>query len=68
MSEYSPRNARPLEATNHHYPFYQELLKGGKVWRDDKLNGIKEWLTLDHPGIQDNAANISYFGYKDLSL
>ena len=51
-----------------HYPFFVELINGGRVWRDDKLNQKQEWLTLDHPRIDSNPANVCLFGYSDLSL
>lgn len=51
-----------------HYPFYCALKAGEKVWRNDPLNNIREWLTLDHPSIQGDPANITNFGYNDLSL
>ena len=51
-----------------HYPFFVELMNGGRVWRDDTLNRKKEWLTLAHPRINGNPANVCLFGYNDLSL
>lgn len=66
-TEYSKRNTRPPEPTSEHHPFFLELQRGGRVWRNDKLNDVREWLTLDHPGIQGNPANVCYFGYRDLS-
>ena len=67
-TKYEPRNARPPSEQSPHHPFYLALQEGREVLRDDKLNDEKETLTLDHPGIQGNAANIIYFGYADLSL
>jgi len=59
---------RTVYSEGAHYPFYKELQNGGKVWRDDPRNGIQEWLTLDHPDIHGNAANITRFGFQNLSL
>lgn len=42
---------RPPEPGDQHYPFYRALLTGKRVWRDDKLNKVQEWLTLSHPEI-----------------
>jgi len=63
-----PRNARPPSKESPHYPLFLALREGREVLRDDKLNDVKEVLTLDHPGIQGNAANIAFYGYTNLSL
>ncbi len=66
--KYPKRDARPPEPDSPHYPFFVALNEGRPVWRDDTLNHIQEWLTLNHPGIQGNAANVTYFGWMDLRI
>ena len=59
---------RPLEEpslTSPHRNFYEHLKNGGKIFRDDKLNGIQEVIGLYN--LDGIAANIQYFGYLDLT-
>lgn len=65
---YEKRNARPPSVGSPHYMFYTALVSGRKVRRKDVLNGVEEVLTLDHPGIQGQAANITFYGCNDLSV
>lgn len=67
-AQYEPRNASTSSVGGWHFPFYFALLDHQKVYRLDKLNKVSETLTINHPGIQGNAANITYYGYKDLRL
>lgn len=59
---------RKPEPGDQHYPFYRALLEGKRVWRDDKLNKVQEWLTLSHPQIDGKAENILFFGCNDLKV
>ena len=49
-----------------HRRFYDHLIAGGKVWRDDKLNGKQEWLDIEALG--GDASKITSYGYNDLSI
>lgn len=49
-----------------HRKYYDHLVAGGKVWRDDKLNGKQEWLDLE--ALNGDASNILKYGYHDLSI
>ena len=62
------KNRKPLEEDHSHYQYYLHIKCGGRVWRDDKLNNTNEWLDLDHPSINDDAANIKMFGHRDLLI
>ncbi len=59
----NPRAPQPGEA---HHLFYAHLLEGGKVYRDDPLNGVKEVLSLE--SLEGNAAKVIYYGYRNLEL
>jgi hypothetical protein len=49
-----------------HRKFWEHIKRGGRVWRNDSLNGIQEWIDLDCLG--GNADEIQRFGYNDLSI
>ncbi len=49
-----------------HRPFWEHIKEGKNIWRDDKLNGIQEWLSLKD--LNDDPNEIVRFGYKDLSI
>ena len=49
-----------------HRKFWEHLKAGGRVWRDDRINGVKEWLDLERLG--GDANEINRYGHKDLSL
>ena len=49
-----------------HRKFYDHIMSGGKVWRDDKLNGRQEWLDIEALG--GDASKIAHYGYNDLSI
>lgn len=68
LREPPKRAGKPILEGSPHYPFYCALRDGKRVFREDKVNDITEWLTLEHPGIQGNPGNIAYYGYKDLSF
>lgn len=55
----------PLQDSPHR-PFYDHLQNGGSVWRNDRLNNVKEWINLSAFG--GDAARITLYGYKDLSF
>ena len=67
-TKYGPRSAQDPTPGSNHYPFFRALQEGHRIWRDDPLNDEQEWLTLDHPGIQGNPANIVYFGSSNLTI
>ena len=57
---------RPPEPNAPHHAFYQHIAAGGRVWRDDPKNQVREWLDLaKHDG---DPSKILLYGYKDLSL
>lgn len=49
-----------------HRPFYDHLLKGGIVFRDDKTNGKQEWIDIRTLG--GDAAEIQRYGYLNLQM
>lgn len=49
-----------------HRPFYEHLLKGGTVHRDDKLNNVEEDLTLE--SLDGDASRVRLYGYLTLSI
>jgi len=49
-----------------HRPFWEHIKAGGRVWRDDRLNGKQEWLDLNSLG--GDANKIQRYGYRDLSI
>jgi len=51
---------------NPHKKFYDHILNGGKVWRDDKLNNVQEWIDINTLG--GDATKIRKYGYNDLSI
>ena len=52
-----------------HYPFFIALSgPSGAVLRRDRMNNVREWLTVDHVSIGRAPANIRRFGYNDLDL
>lgn len=51
-----------------HKPFYEHLKIGGKVWRNDPLNKVKEVLHLKSPELKDDLGEIYRFGYEDLTI
>lgn len=55
----------PSPADPHHV-FWGHLKAGGRVWRNDRLANIAEWLDLAKLGGDPN--KIVTYGYKDLSL
>lgn len=56
----------PPSKTNAHYPFWQHIKAGGRVWRDDALNSVQEWIDLERLG--GDANEIQRFGFNDLSI
>ena len=55
-----------LTDNNPHKKFFNHLIAGGKIFRDDKLNRIQE--VIDINTLKGNAMNIIYYGYKDLTI
>lgn len=56
----------PPSADDPHHPFYQRIIAGGRVWRNDPINGVQEWLDLHR--LDDDPTKIMLYGYKDLSI
>lgn len=48
-----------------HQKFIDHIISGGKVYRNDPLNDVKEWLDLSK--LDNDANNITQFGYMDLT-
>jgi len=48
-----------------HRPFYDHLKAGGRVWRDDSHNDVREVLTAEKIG---GAERIEFYGYLDLTI
>lgn len=57
---------REPDKNSPHRPFWEHLKAGGRVWRNDAMNGKREWLDLAALGGDPN--NIKLYGYLDLSL
>ena len=57
---------RSPSPTSPHFKFWEQIRKGGRVWRNDRLNGVQEWIDLDRLG--GDANEIQGFGYMDLSI
>lgn len=51
---------------NPHRKFWEHIRQGGRVWRDDPLNGVQEWIDLESLG--GNANAIQQYGYTNLSI
>lgn len=51
-----------------HKPFYGHIKNGGKVWRNDPLNDIKEVFSKDHPALKEDLTEICRFGYTNLHI
>lgn len=49
-----------------HRKFWECIKAGGKVWRDDRLNGVQEWLDLARLG--GDANEVQRYGFNDLHL
>ena len=49
-----------------HRKFWEHIVAGGKVWRDDPRNNEREWLDLDRLGGDPN--EIRRYGYNNLSI
>lgn len=49
-----------------HRQFWEHIKGGGRVWRDDPLNNVQEWLDLERLG--GDANEIQRYGYKNLSI
>jgi hypothetical protein len=52
----------------NHKKFGRALKYGQRVWRDDQLNGKKEWIHLGHPDIAGDPTQIKKFGWNGLSI
>jgi len=51
-----------------HQPFYDHLLAGGKVWRNDPLNHIQEVLHKSNERFKEDLTAITMLGYSDLMV
>lgn len=51
---------------SEHRKFWEHIKAGGRVWRDDPLNNVQEWLDLQSLDGDVNA--IVKYGYKNLSI
>jgi len=49
-----------------HFRFYEHLLNGGTLYRDDKLNGKQEFITANSLG--GDLGRIQFYGFQDLSI
>ena len=49
-----------------HYVFWQHLKAGGRVWRNDPLNNVAEWIDLAK--LEGDPNKTVIYGYKNLSL
>lgn len=49
-----------------HRKFWEHIQAGGRVWRDDPMNHVREWLDLKRLG--GNANNIVQYGYSNLTI
>lgn len=49
-----------------HYPFWIHIKNGGRVWRDDKLNHVREWLDLQK--LDNDPDKITLYGSNDLCI
>ena len=58
--------ARIPSTDSIHFKFYIHIVNGGRVWRDDKLNKIQEWMDLESLG--GDASKITLYGYQDLTI
>lgn len=56
----------PPRPSSEHFPFYEAVRRGDRVWRDDPLNNVQEWLDLER--LRGDATEICRYGCKDLSL
>ena len=56
----------PPAQCSPHRPFYDALLSGKSVLRDDRLNNVKERLTLR--SLDGDASQICLYGYLTLSV
>lgn len=63
-SHQSPDALTPPDPISDHYHFYQHLLAGGIVERNDSLNGAREVLAAST--MAGGPASISRYGYRDL--
>lgn len=54
-----------LTEQDTHYAFWKHLKEGGKLWRDDPLNGVKEVI---RPSMFKNCIEITRYGYLNLTI
>ena len=59
------RMHKPLPDSPHR-AFYEHLLKGGSIWRNDRANNVREWINLSSLG--GDAARIGLYGHRDLGF
>ncbi|OIQ72189.1 hypothetical protein GALL_461850 [mine drainage metagenome] len=57
---------QPPGLNDPHHTFYQCIASGGRVWRNDPLNGIQEWIDLER--LEGDPTKIMLYGHKDLSI
>lgn len=55
-----------FNSASPHYLFWVHIKNGERVWRDDKLNHVQEWLDLT--SLNGDANSIKKYGYQDLSI
>lgn len=60
MAFREPSNESP------HRKFWEHIKAGGRVWRDDPLNKVQEWLDLERLG--GDANEVQRYGYNNLSI
>lgn len=53
-------------ANSSHRKFWEHIKAGGRVWRDDPLNKVQEWLDLDRLG--GDPDEIQRYGYTNLHI
>jgi hypothetical protein len=49
-----------------HKKFFDHLLSGGTIYREDKLNNVQEFLTI--ADLEGDATKILGYGYSDLHI
>jgi hypothetical protein len=56
----------PITPDSPHFVFYQHLLNGNRVFRDDAANGVREYINLKK--LNGDAAGIGKFDVETLKI
>lgn len=62
----APMGFREPSKESVHRKFWEHIKAGGRVWRDDPLNNVQEWLDLERLG--GDANEIQRYGYNNLTI